>query len=175
MAKYQLTQTERNKMEEVLRGLAESAIATVTARRPAWEEEILEQARKRAVGLLKIEKPLLRLEALNSKIAEMENERDELEETIKAKLPRKIKKKKTYLGNGMHETEEDYDSCDTQMNVCEAINKLSAQSRNAAMAAHPTGKLVIVIRSRLQKQLAVLEKCSTRDDVNRLKVMDFDP
>lgn len=163
MANTVLSRSDRAEIEVMINQKANEAQSAITAKKPKWEDEVTKLSRKLAIGALRIESDLVKLDKLNNQIAALEAQRDRLEAQIQQKLPLNAD------DNGRHRG-----TCREHMSICEAVDRLMAESRPNAMARHPVGKEVLKIQKRKQEKLSALYKCANRQDVAALKCLDWD-
>lgn len=163
-----ITISERNALAEILKEEATKREIEAIGKDVNWEDAVQQIARKIAIGALGIEKKLLQLEKLEEQIGELEAKRIDLEKDIRAELPGRIKKKKGY-----NNCEEYEDACDIKLGICEAINKLTDSSLEAARLSHTTGKKVVAIRRLLDEKLVELQKCKDREELEARSIFKW--
>ncbi len=154
-----LLKSEREDARQFIQAQADRERERVESGNPKWEHEVKAKARKIAIGSFGIEAQLVQIGKLEAKIKALQDERDDLETVTRKKLPAKDSRYK--------------DTCTEPMSICEAVNIASDIAFPAAMEKHPIGKKLNQIEKKKQSHIALLMKCSTREDISKSKCLDW--
>lgn len=125
-----------------------------------FREEVLERCRKRAIGQLKIEKELKRLEELNAQREDLERQLQVVEQAIEKKLP-------------FAETRYSR-TCARRKDTCEAIKDISDSIYEEERRKHPKYTQLAEIEKKYAQKRAVLESCATYTALEQANLLEVE-
>lgn len=152
---------ERFEVRRLIDARCDRKIDELSVADPEWENRVAQRKRKVAIGKLKVEKDVAALEQVERDIARLEGIKSEIEERISKKMPREPEHHGRNSGSG----------CSVPKSLCAAIRDVEKTVHLKVMRDDATGRKALKIEADRNRRMELLAGCTTRDQVNELKVL----
>lgn len=156
-----LSAKEREEIAGIIKSESSHTIRQIEGSDPAFPERFAERLRKRAIGLLKVDRECVEVSAIDEQIKILERKKRIVEKRISAKMP---KQDRDRYGNKTK-------GCPLPMDLCSAIGSVEDRIRVAEKVKDPTGKKLVEAERSLSKKLSALATCVSREDVARAGII----